>query len=139
MRRYPTTSGMPQDRRREELQRVLSFMRVADVGASTLAQGLPFGTAYFHDELPDVWDRNFILVEWGAPETDAASLATNADELQGAAGLLHRKLVFEDQAVAARLAPELTAGGWAERRLSVMVHRGGPGEAAVTVGDEASE
>jgi len=127
------------ERGTDRLQRVLGFLRAADAGASTRCTPLPFGTANFHDELPHVWDRNFVLVESGAGEIDADSLTRATDELQGSAGLAHRKLVFEDEGLGARLAPGLVALGWEQRRLSLMVHDGEIDEAAVAASRDASE
>jgi ribosomal protein S18 acetylase RimI-like enzyme len=126
------------DRETYKLQRVLGFMRAADAGASTRNVSLPFGTAHFNDELPHVWERNFVLVE-SRDDVDVAALTDAADELQGGAGLAHRKLVFEDEGLAARLAGELVATGWEQRRLSVMVHGGAVGEGSIAAARDASE
>jgi ribosomal protein S18 acetylase RimI-like enzyme len=106
------------------LRRIHDFLRRANAGASTSTRRFAFGTAYFHVRLPHVWDRNFLLVEPGCEPPDALALESVADGLQGGAGLEHRKVVFEDQTVGARLAPALIGRGWTEQRVSVLVHDG---------------
>jgi ribosomal protein S18 acetylase RimI-like enzyme len=120
--------------RDSDFARISRFLRDADAGASTLVQRFAFGTAYFNDRLPMVWDRNFLLVESGSEPAEAAPLEAAAELQQGGAGLRHRKIVFEREETAARLAPALRASGWEARRLLVNVHRGAP-----PVGGEASE
>jgi ribosomal protein S18 acetylase RimI-like enzyme len=125
-------------RRMSELDRIVGFLRRVDEGASTSVERLPFGLAFFHAELPRVYDRNFVLV------TDAdVSLGTNAliravDEVQGDAGLLHRKVVFEREETGERLAGAL-GRGWEHRRLSVMAYRAKPDGTAAQDPPEVSE
>jgi GNAT superfamily N-acetyltransferase len=122
-----------------QLHRVSRFLREGDAGASTIVQRYALGIAYFNDRLPLVWDRNFLLVESGSEPRNAEPLESAAELLQGRAGLLHRKLVFEEESTGARLAPELRASGWEERRLTVMVHRGAdPVNGEVSEVDRAS-
>jgi ribosomal protein S18 acetylase RimI-like enzyme len=121
-------SGPPDGQRAHALRRVHDFLRRADAGASTSARRFAFGTAYFHDGLPHVWDRNFLLVESGCEPADALAFESVADGLQGGADLLHRKVVFEDEAVGARLAPVLVSRGWTEQRLSILMHGRAPPE-----------
>jgi ribosomal protein S18 acetylase RimI-like enzyme len=107
-----------------ELERILAFMRALDEGASTSTQRFALGVAYFHDLLPQVYDRNFVLVT--EPDADAPSVIEAADRLQGGAGLNHRKVVFEPEGAGARVSAALGAAGWEHRRLSVMAYRGDP-------------
>jgi GNAT superfamily N-acetyltransferase len=108
-----------------ELDRILAFLRHVDEGASTAVERLPFGLALFHAELPRVYDRNFVLVTDADAGLDAQSLARAVEEIQGGAGLVHRKVVFESEAVGARLASRL-GRGWEYRRLSIMTYREDP-------------
>ena len=108
-----------------ELDRILSFLRRVDEGASTSVEPMPFGLALFHAELPRVYDRNFVLVTDADGGLDVRSLVRAVEELQGGAGLVHRKVVFESEAVGARLASRL-GKGWEHRRLSIMAYRGDP-------------
>ncbi len=85
----------------------------------------PWGIALLTDDLPRVWDLNFTLVDrW---EGSAAELAAEADRVLGAAGLRHRKVAIHDQALGARLWPELPVGSWPfHDRYLVMAHRREP-------------
>jgi ribosomal protein S18 acetylase RimI-like enzyme len=121
---------------RDELGRVNAFLRAADEGASTSVQQFELGIAFFHAQLPRVYDRNFLLIT--EPGADAKALTRAADRLQGHAGLLHRKVVFEDETLGKRVEGALGGGGWEYRRLSIMAYRGAPDDAPAARG-EASE
>ena len=101
-------------------ERALRFLRAADERASTSVERFEFGTAYLHDRLPRVWDRNFLGVETLPRDVEASALAAEAERIQGGAGLAHRKLVFDDPGAWPRLALELASGGWQTRRLALM-------------------
>jgi ribosomal protein S18 acetylase RimI-like enzyme len=116
-----------------ELERINRFLRKVDTGASTSVRPFAAGFAYFNDELPHVYDRNFLLV---TRPTDHATVARAADDLQGGAGLAHRKAVFENDEAGEKIAPALGRDGWEHRRLAILVFRGRPDEDAA---DEASE
>jgi ribosomal protein S18 acetylase RimI-like enzyme len=116
-----------------ELDRIKRFLRRVDDGASTSVRPFVAGLGYFNSDLPNVYDRNFLLV---TADSDRAAVAWAAEELQGGAGLSHRKVVFEHEDGGERVAPALGDDGWEHRRLAIMVFRGRPdGEAA----REASE
>lgn len=121
-----------------ELDRILAFLRRVDEGASTSVERLPFGLACFHAELPRVYDRNFVLVTAIDGSVSAKALARAVDEVQGAAGLLHRKVVFEQEEAGERLAGSL-GRGWEHRRLTVMAYRGEPDPGASHGPPAASE
>jgi ribosomal protein S18 acetylase RimI-like enzyme len=116
-----------------ELERIKRFLREVDEGASTSVRRFRAGVAFFHKELPHVYDRNFLLV---TRDTDTAAVQAAAEELQGGAGLAHRKVVFEYEPPGERIAPALGKEGWEDRRLAIMSYRGSPDEAAAR---EASE
>jgi ribosomal protein S18 acetylase RimI-like enzyme len=116
-----------------DLDRVLAFLRAADEGASTSVRRFPLGVAFFNADLPHVYDRNFLLV---TNDSDAESVIAAAEDLQGGAGLAHRKVLFEDEATGARVARALGGAGWEDRRLAIMAYRGGAARAAAA---DASE
>jgi ribosomal protein S18 acetylase RimI-like enzyme len=116
-----------------EIDRIKRFLRKVDEGASTSVRPFAAGVGYFNSELPHVYDRNFLLV---ATDTDRAAVARAAEELLGAAGLAHRKVVFEHEGAGARVAPRLGDEGWEHRRLAIMVFRGRPDEAAARAASE---
>jgi ribosomal protein S18 acetylase RimI-like enzyme len=122
----------------DELERILAFLRAVDEGASTSTKRFEFGVGYFHADLPRVYDRNFLLVT--EPDVDAKALVRDADRLQGGAGLSHRKVVFETEQGAERVASLLGDAGWEQRRLVIMAHSRGAGDDSYSKrGKQASE
>jgi GNAT superfamily N-acetyltransferase len=113
------------DRQTGGLTRALAFLRAIDERASTEIRSLPFGTAYLHPSLPQVWSRNFIRVEAPAQQLDVAAMIEAAEQVHAAAGLTHRRLVFDDEGAAGAAAVELQPRGWTPGRNVLMTH-GGP-------------
>jgi ribosomal protein S18 acetylase RimI-like enzyme len=109
----------------KELERIKAFLRTTDERASTSVQRLDYGIAFFHDRLPRVYDRNFLLVT--DPDPDAKALTPAVDRLLGGVGLTHRKVVFENETTGRRMVGALGGEGWEYRRLAIMVLRPGPG------------
>jgi ribosomal protein S18 acetylase RimI-like enzyme len=116
-----------------EYERVVAFLRTADEGASTSVRPFPLGVAFFNEDLPHVYDRNFLLI---TAEADVDQVVATADELQGGAGLAHRKVLFDHEETGVRVAPALGRAGWEDRRLAILAYRGG---AERPVAGEASE
>jgi ribosomal protein S18 acetylase RimI-like enzyme len=115
-------------------ERILAFLRRNDELASTRVERFEFGTACFHDSLPDVWDRNFVRVEVAADALGVEALIADADRLQGDAGLRHRKLVFEQREAAALAEPALSRVGFHHSGLTLMAYgRGRPPAAGEAV------
>jgi ribosomal protein S18 acetylase RimI-like enzyme len=92
-----------------------------DEGASTSVRPFAVGIGYFNEELPHVYDRNFLLV---TGDTETAAVQRAAEDLQGGAGLVHRKVVFEHEPSGEHIAPALGEEGWEHRRLAIMAFRG---------------
>lgn len=88
------------------------------------AEAFEFGTALFRPDLSRVYDENFLRVERGFDELSAKQLVADAERLQGAAALGHRKIVVPDEGAGRRL--ELDLGRMRFRRsvLLVMAHDG---------------
>src|SRR3954451_16823436 len=78
----------------------------------------PGGIAYFNDELPLVWDVNFVRVD-----RTAVDLVATVERLQ--AGQTHRKVLIEDPALVEAHAPELIGRGYARRDLVAMARAPG--------------
>ena len=107
-----------------ELERALDFLALADHGG-TRDEPFAYGTARFDERLPRRWDSNFLLVERLADEVTAEELAAEAERIQGAAGLRHRKLEVRDESAGRRLEPEFRALSWGVNRHVLMaLHRG---------------
>jgi ribosomal protein S18 acetylase RimI-like enzyme len=78
----------------------------------------PAGVAYYNDELPLVWDVNFVRVD-----RPAVDLVGTIEELQSHQG--HYKVLIEDPAVLEAQSPELIGRGFARRDLVVLARQPG--------------
>ena len=78
----------------------------------------PSGVAYFNEELPLVWDVNFIRLD-----KPAVDLVGTVERLQGELG--HRKVLIEDPLVLEATSPDLIGHGYARRDLVALAR--GPG------------
>jgi ribosomal protein S18 acetylase RimI-like enzyme len=106
-----------------ELERALDFLALADHGG-TRREPFAYGTAVFDERLPRRWDSNYLLVEHVPDDIRAEDLAAEADRLQGAAGLAHRKIELRDEEAGTRLEPYFRALGWTvNRNLLMALHR----------------
>ena len=108
-----------------DAERALAWLRERYERRAGLVRPLPFGTGVVTEELPRVYDANFVVVErW---EGEAAGLAGAADEAQQELGFAHRRSVILDQALVGRF-----GGGLAELELGfcsrylVMARRRAP-------------
>src|SRR5204863_5449200 len=111
----------PWRRRKRIRDRVLAFQhRLEDrlAGRTEPCQG---GVAIFRPDLPRVFDLNFMRVE-KPPARGAAALAAEADRLQGAAGLLHRKVVVDDEGAGEAMLDDFRDLGWLVDRMLLMAH-----------------
>jgi GNAT superfamily N-acetyltransferase len=101
--------------------RVLGFQhRLEDrmAGRTEPCQG---GVAIFRPDLPRVFDLNFLRVE-KPPARGAAAIAAEADRLQGAAGLLHRRVVIDDEGAGEAMLGDFRELGWLVDRMLLMAH-----------------
>lgn len=85
---------------------------VHDAGASQ-RQEFATGVAYFNDELPLVWDVNFVRID--GTTVDPVGVV---EDLQ--AGLGHRKVLIEDPALVEAYSPELIGRGYGRRDLVAL-------------------
>jgi ribosomal protein S18 acetylase RimI-like enzyme len=76
------------------------------------------GVAYYNDELPLVWDVNFVRVDRETP-----GIAAQIDAFQ--AGMSHRKVLIEDSRLLERHAAALVERGFARRGLVAMAREPG--------------
>jgi GNAT superfamily N-acetyltransferase len=120
---------------RDDLGRARAFLRRAD-HVGTAGRETPLGPLVLTPELPQRWDSNYLLVERDA---DTATILGGAESAFAAAGLAHRKLQVEDEAVGERLRAELPPE-WLRQRLLVMALRRAPErEPDVSVVSEVDE
>jgi ribosomal protein S18 acetylase RimI-like enzyme len=87
--------------------------------AGSLRQVLfPGGVAYYNEELPLVWDVNFVRVD-----EPAVDLIRDVEQLQAGQG--HYKVLIEDPALVEAHAPELIGRGFARRDLVALAREPG--------------
>jgi GNAT superfamily N-acetyltransferase len=104
------------------LERIKRFLRETDEKICDELRPTRHGLAMITPSLPLVWQLNAIRVD--DPDAHPAALVDEADALFGE--LSHRKLVSQDDALGARIAPALAAMGWNPVKLLVMVWRHPP-------------
>src|SRR5215212_10575362 len=85
---------------------------VHDAGALRREE-FPGGVAYFNDELPLVWDVNFVRIDRETP-----NLVQTIEHLQAGQG--HHKVLIEDPALVELHAPELIGRGFTRRGLVAL-------------------
>jgi hypothetical protein len=78
----------------------------------------------FADSLPLVHDQNLVYAARGLGERGLPRLLDDVESVQGAAGLRHRKIAFEDEADCREVERWFRRRGWRMRPLRLMVHRG---------------
>ena len=83
-----------------------------------------FGTAVFRPDLSRVYDENFLRVERGFDVVTAAGLVADADRLQGAAGLGHRKVVLPNEHAGRRMEGDFARKRFRRSVLLTMAHGG---------------
>src|SRR3954454_1805664 len=81
-------------------------------------QDFPAGVAYYNDQLPLVWDVNFVRVD-----RPAVDLVGTIEELQAGQG--HHKVLIEDPAVLEAHSPELIGRGFSRRDLVALAREPG--------------
>ncbi|MGH3051594.1 MAG: hypothetical protein ACRDM8_01380, partial [Gaiellaceae bacterium] len=102
-----------------ELERAIAFEEGLRRQAVDEVVPFRFGEALLTPSLPHVWDLNVLRVLDATPS--AKEVAAEAERIQGGAGLAHRRVVTDDDALL-RGFQEL---GWETTRYVFMAHRGG--------------
>ena len=110
------------------MQRAMDFIHAMEDRSFTRTEPTRWGPAYFHDDFPVKWALNFVRVDTDAPGLTADALAVETHRVQGGAGLGHRKIHVDDQAIGERLSPGFKSAGWIVQRLLLMALREPPEE-----------
>ena len=114
----------------EALAAVLDFKRAQLLGAAERVEPVSDvlgGLALFTPSLPGVWELNLLLAPTGADRETIERLLEASEQLQGAAGLRHRKLRLGGPAAADdALGALASAAEWTFDRELVMVRRRPP-------------
>ena len=106
-------------------ERALGFLRHAYRSRCGRVEQREWGELVVTPSLPIVWDANFAIVDhW---EGTPADLHAELDAAQAALGFGHRKTVILDEALAARVWPDVAEPDWTlHDRFVVMAHRRPP-------------
>jgi predicted GNAT family acetyltransferase len=115
-----------------ELERAFAFEEALQDAAVDRVETIPFGKALFTGSLPVVWSLNFLRIEAVGPT--ASEIAAEADRLQGAAGLEHRRVAIEDEDAGRTLEPGFVELGWKPDVFLFMVPRREPHRAVDAIG-----
>ena len=109
-----------------ELERIRAFERDLQRRSTPRTEAFAWGTAYLDERFPLRWDSNVLWVEGSPGDASADAIADDADRILGGAGIDHRTVIVEDDAVADRLAPGLADRGFVRERIVTMVGRREP-------------
>lgn len=110
----------------DELARAIAFDAAQHERLYTRTEPFPGGRAFFHGDFPDVYDLNYLQIEDLACDLEASALADEADRIQGAAGLEHRRVQVADEVTGMHLETGFRELGWDIERLLHMAHHRGP-------------
>lgn len=104
-----------------DFERCLRFVETVEAQSADLVAPFSFGRAFVNRELPIVWDINFLRVERRGATWD--ELAAAAEEIQGGAGLHHRKLYLRDEPGVDDILNAARGSGWEVIPLIFMIRR----------------
>lgn len=116
-----------------DLERAIAFEEGLRRQAVDEVVPFRFGEALLTPSLPHVWDLNVLRVLDGKPS--AEEVAAEAERIQEGAGLAHRRVVADDEA----LLPGFQELGWETTRYVFMTHRGGGTREAPGIGVQEVE
>src|SRR5690348_16631282 len=106
----------------DEFVRAFALMDRLDERTAERLEPTPFGPVLVHTRLARVHDLNFLRAERPADAT-ADELAAEAERVQGAAGIGHRRVNVRSEEQRERLEPGFVALGWKPERFVLMVQR----------------
>jgi ribosomal protein S18 acetylase RimI-like enzyme len=110
----------------DEWRRAIRFMRALDEGCAEEVVSLPWGRALINRTLVTHPDLNYLIADSLNEEVDAPTLASEAERIQGAAGVMFRRVNVDDQAAAERLVAGFIDLGFSAERFCVMVKHRAP-------------
>src|SRR6185437_2554147 len=109
----------------DEFERAFALMDRLDERTAERLEPTPFGPVLVHTRLNRVHDLNFLRAEEPGDAT-AEELAAEAERVQGAAGIGHRRVNIRGEEQRERLEPQFVRLGWEPHRFVLMVQRRGP-------------
>jgi len=108
-----------------EFERAFALMDRIDERTAERLEPTPFGPVVVHTRLDRVHDLNFLRAEEPGDAT-AEELAAEADRVQGAAGIGHRRVNLRDEAQRERLEPDFVRLDWRPESFVLMAQRREP-------------
>jgi ribosomal protein S18 acetylase RimI-like enzyme len=87
--------------------------------AASRIEPFVYGRVFFNDNFPRVWDMNFARVETQPPSW--SELVREVDDIQGRAGLAHRRINLPDDPWVPALGDDARAQGWQFTTLIYML------------------
>src|SRR5438874_188527 len=107
-----------------EFERAFAFQDRIEERTAERLEPTPYGPVLVHARLNRVHDLNFLRAEEPG-DAHADELAAEAERVQGAAGIGHRRVDLRDEAQRERLEAEFVRLGWEPQRFVLMVQRHG--------------
>jgi ribosomal protein S18 acetylase RimI-like enzyme len=108
-----------------EFERAFALMDRIDERTAEWLEPTPFGPVLVQTRLNLVHDLNFLRAEEPGDAT-AEELTGEAERVQGAAGIGHRRVNVRSEAQRKRLEPRFVELGWKPERFVLMVQQRGP-------------
>src|SRR6266566_875448 len=108
-----------------EFERAFALMDRLDERTAERLEPTPYGPVLVHARLNRVHDLNFLRAVKSGDAT-AEELAAEAERVQGAAGIGHRRVNVRGEKLRERLEPQFVRLGWEPQRFVLMVQRRGP-------------
>ena len=121
--RSPLGSRLWKCRRVEtsDLERITRFGHRFAQAQATDVVDLPWGFCLLQGDFPASYDHNRIVVTAPAP---AGEILAIGDELLGRAGLQHRYVCVDDDALGQALGPDFVAAGYEHETIVTMIYSG---------------
>src|SRR6266700_5550869 len=107
---------------RTEYARAFALMDRLDERTAERLEPTPYGPVVVHSRLNRVHDLNFLRAEEPG-DASAEELAAEADRVQGAAGIGHRRVNVRAEEQRRRLEPQFVRLGWEPQHFVLMVQR----------------
>jgi ribosomal protein S18 acetylase RimI-like enzyme len=108
-----------------EFERAFALMDRLDERTAERLEPTPYGHVVVHTRLSLVHDLNFMRAERPGDAT-AEHLAAEAERVQGAAGIGHRRVDIRSAPQRERLEPQFVRLGWQPQHFVLMTLRRGP-------------
>ena len=108
-----------------EFERAFAFMDRLDERTAERLEPTPYGPVLVHSRLNRVHDLNFLRAEEPG-DASAEELAAEAERVQVAAGIGHRRVNVRGEEQRERLEPQFVRLGWEPQRFVLMVQRREP-------------